>query len=176
MMRGLATVLIVFLLAIVAACDGGNDKVATQPPRTTTSENTTSETGRAALEQAARSALSENRRLSVYVLWNNKIPTWAEASTRGPALAGLRTAAADRKRRGIRVRLLSDRFEVLSIRLDPSYTRATAIARGRQRVRPHNLNGKPAGRAVVLNEKARIELRRVGRTNRFVVWSVQILD
>jgi hypothetical protein len=73
------------------------------------------------------------------------------------------------------VQLLSDRFQVLSIRLDPSYTRATAIARGRQRVRPH-VNRKPGGRSVELNEKARIELRRVGRTNRFVVWRVQILD
>jgi hypothetical protein len=112
----------------------------------------------------------------VYVLWNNMVPPWAERSTRGPALGGLRAAAADRKRRGIRVRLISDRFQIDSIRLDPSYAEATAIARGRQRVRPHHLNGKPAGRAVVLNEKARIELRRVGRTNRFVVWRVKLLD
>jgi len=171
MMRRLAPILVVFVLAIAAGCDGGNDEVATQPPPATT----TSETGRATLERAARSALSENRRLSIYVLWNNKIPRWAERSTRGPALAGLRTAAADRRKRGIRVRLLSDRFQVVSIRLDPSYARATAIARGRQRVRPHSLNGEPAG-SVELNEKARIELRRLGRTNRFVVWSVRVLD
>jgi hypothetical protein len=38
------------------------------------------------------------------------------------------------------------------------------------------VNRKPGGRSVELNEKARIELRRVGRTNRFVVWRVQILD
>ena len=172
MMRRLAPILVVFVLAIAAGCDGGNDEVATQPPPATT----TSETGKATLERAARSALSENRRLSIYVLWNNKIPRWAERSTRGPALAGLRTAAADRRKRGIRVRLLSDRFQVLSIRLDPSYARATAIARGRQRVRPHSLNGEPAGRSVELNEKARIELRRLGHTNRFVVWSVRVLD
>jgi hypothetical protein len=172
MMSRLAPALALLVLAIAAGCDGGNDEAATQPTSVTIHVSTDP----AALERAARSSLSENRRLSVYVLWNNKIPPWAEASTRGPALAGLRTAAADRKRRGIRVRLLSDRFEVLSIRLDPSYMRATAIARGRQRVRPHKLNGKPAGRAVVLNEKARIELRRVGRMNRFVVWSVQVLD
>jgi hypothetical protein len=109
------------------------------------------------------------------VLWNNKIPSWAERSTRGPALAALRAAAADRRRRGIRVRLLSDRFQVLSIRLDPSYTRATAVARGRQRVRPH-VNGKPGGRSVVLDEKARIELRRLGGSERFVVWRVQTVD
>jgi len=171
-MRRLAPILVVFVLAIAAGCDGGNDKVATQPSPATT----TSETGKATLERAARSALSENRRLSSYVLSNNKIPRWAERSTRGPALAGLRTAAADRRKRGIRVRLLSDRFQVVSIRLDPSYTRATAIARGHQRVRPHSLNGEPAGRSVELNEKARIELRRLGRTNHFVVWSVRVLD
>jgi hypothetical protein len=170
MMRRLS-VLIVLLVAIAAGCDGGNDEAATEPPATTT----TSETGKAALERAVRSALTENRRLSVYVLWNNKIPPWAERSTRGPALVGLRDAAADRKKRGIRVRLLSDQFEVVSIRLDPSYTEATATARGHQRVRPYRLNGKPAGRSVELNERARIELRRLRSTNRFVVWRVELL-
>lgn len=172
MMRRLGPLLIVVVLALLAGCDGGTEESATQPPPTTT----TPASGRAALERGVRSTLTENRRLSVYVLWNNKIPPWAERSTRGPALAGLRTAAADRKRRGIRVRLLSDQFQVISIRLDPSYTEATAIARGRQRVRPYRLNGKPAGRSVELNEKARIELRRQGRTNRFVVWRVKLID
>src|SRR5438128_273743 len=83
---------------------------------------TTTETSEVALERGVRFALTRNRRLSVYVLWNNKIPAWAERSTRGPALAGLRSAAADRRRRGVRVQLLSDRFQVISIRLDPSYT------------------------------------------------------
>ena len=117
MMTRLAPVLVVFVLAIAAGCDRGNDEVATQPPPATT----TSETGRAALERAARSALSENRRLSVYVLWNNTIPAWAERSTRGPALASLRSAAQNRRNRGIRVRMLENRREILSLRLDPSY-------------------------------------------------------
>ena len=175
MMRGLATVPIAFLLAIVAGCDGGNDKVATQPPRTSTSATTTSETGRAALEQAARVALSENRRLSVYVLWNNTIPTWGERSTRGPALASLRTAAKNRRNRGIRVRMLESQREVLSLRLDPSYLRATAVVLDRQRVQPSRRNGRPLGRAATLNERARYELRRVGETDRFVVWRVVLL-
>ena len=172
MMRRLAPVLVVFLLAIAAGCDGGSEEVAPQPPPTTT----TSETGKAALERAVRSALTANRRLSVYVLWNNTIPPWAERSTRGPALAGLRTAAADRRKRAIRVRLLSDRFQIVSIRIDPSYAEATAVARGRQRVRSYRLNRKPVGRSEELNERARIELRRLGRTNRFVVWRVELLD
>jgi hypothetical protein len=171
MMRRLAPILIVSLVALLAGCDGGNDEASTQPPPATTAP----ESSDAALKQAVRTALNQNRRLSVYVLWNNRIPTWAERSTRGPALAALRAAAADRRTRGIRVRLLSDRFQVLSIRLDPSYAQATATARGRQRVRPY-VNGKPRARTVELNEKARIELRRVGRSNRFVVWRVQILD
>ncbi len=171
MMRRLALLLSAVLLAIATGCEGSGEKASTQPVSTAT----TTETSEVALERGVRSALAQNRRLSVYVLWNNKIPAWAERSTRGPALAGLRSAAADRRRRGVRVQLLSDRFQVLSIRLDPSYTRATAIARGRQRLRPH-VNRKPGGRSVELNEKARIELRRVGRTNRFVVWRVQILD
>jgi hypothetical protein len=171
-MRQLALLLLALLAATAAGCNGGNEKVATQPPPTTTS----TQTSEAALKQAIRAALNENRRLSIYVLWNNQVPAWAERSTRGPALAALRTAAADRKKRRIRVRLLSDRFQVVSIRLDPSYAEATAIARGRQHVRPYRLNGKPVGRSVELNEKSRIELRRVGRTNRFVVWRVKLVD
>jgi hypothetical protein len=171
MMRRLAPILIVFLVALLAGCDGGSDEASTQPPPATTAP----ENSDAALKQAVRAALTQNRRLSVYVLWNNRIPAWAERSTRGPALTALRAAAADRRKRRIRVRLLSDRFQVLSIHLDPSYARATANARGRQRVRPY-VNGKPGARTVELNEKARVELRRVGRSNRFVVWRVQVLN
>jgi hypothetical protein len=171
MMRRLAPVVAVFLLAISAACDGGNDQVATQPPPTTT----TSETARAALERAARSALSENRRLSVYVLWNNTIPPWAQRSTRGPALASLRSAAQNRRNRGIRVRMLKNRREILSLSLDPSYARATAIVRDRQRVQPSRRSGRPLGRAAMLDERARYELRRLGQSDRFVVWRVALL-
>lgn len=171
MTRRLGTVLIVFLVAIAAGCDGGDGELATQPPPATT-PTTASE---AALRQSVRTALAENRHLSIYVLWSNRIPIWARRSTRGPALATMREAAADRRKRGIRVRLVSDRFQVLSIHLDPSYARATATARGRQRVRPH-VNGKPGAQVVKLDEKARIELRRLGRSLRFVVWRVTILD
>jgi hypothetical protein len=170
MMMRLGPILIILVLAIGTGCAGGNEESAGQPPRTTTSAS-----GKAVLLRAVRSTLSDNRRLSVYVLWNNRIPPWAKRSTRGPALVGLRTAAADRRKRRIRVRLLSDRFQIVSIRLDPSYTEAAAIAQARQRVRPYRLNGKPAGRSLELNERARIELRRLGRTNRFVVWKVELL-
>ena len=164
--------LIVFLVALTAGCDGGNDEVATQPPPATT----TPEKGAAALERAARSALTENRRLSVYVLWNNRIPRWAERSTRGPALVSLRAAAQNRRNRGVRVRMLENRRQILSLRLDPSYVRATAIVLDRQRVQPSRRNGRPLGRAAKLNERARYELRRIGQSDRFVVWRVVLLQ
>jgi hypothetical protein len=171
-MTRLGPVLIAFLVAITVGCDGGNDGVATQPPPATT----TPEKGAATLERAARSALTENRRLSVYVLWNNRIPRWAERSTRGPALASLCAAAQNRRSRGIRVRMLENRREILSLRLDPSYARATAIVLDRQRVQPSRRNGRPLGRAAMLNERARYELRRLGQSDRFVVWRVVLLQ
>ncbi len=68
--------------------------------------------------------------------------------------------------------MLSGRREIRSIRLDPSYAEATAIVVDRQRVQPSRRNGRPIGRAVVLNERARYELRRVGGSDRFIVWRV----
>jgi hypothetical protein len=164
-----AILLLALLAAIAAGCDGGNDQVATQPPPTTTSE-----TEAAALERAVRRALRENDQLSGYVLWNNRVPTWATRSTRGPALATLRRSAADRRKRGIRVRTLETRLQITSVKLDPSYTKATAVVRSVQRVRPHQ-GGKPIGRAVELDERAKVELRRLDSSSRFVVWRVRVL-
>jgi len=168
-MRQFALLLLALLAAIAAGCNGGNEKVATQPPATTTSETTT-----ATLESGVRQALRENDQLSGYVLWNNRVPAWAMRSTRGPALVTLRQSAADRRRRGIRVRTLVNRLEITSIKVDPSYTKATAVVRSVQRVRPYR-GGKPIGRAVKLDERANIELRRVGTSSRFVVWRVRVL-
>src|SRR6266540_4284274 len=120
-MRQFALLLLALLAAIAAGCNGGNEKVATQPPATTTSETTT-----ATLESGVRQALRENDQLSGYVLWNNRVPAWATRSTRGPALVTLRQSAADRRRRGIRVRTLVNTLEITSIKVDPSYTKATA--------------------------------------------------
>jgi hypothetical protein len=164
-MRPVATILILLAVAISTGCDSGNDEAATEPPPATT----TTETGKAALERGVRQALRENDRLSGYVLWSNRIPNWATRSTRGPALAALRTSSADRRRRGVRVRTITSRLEIISIDLDPSYTSATAVVRSAQRVRPY-MGGKPSGRAVKLDERARIELRRLEASDRFVVW------
>ena len=169
MTRRLGAVLIALLLAIAAGCDGGDGEVATQPPATTSSK-----TGEAALRDAARQVLRRNDRLSGYVLWFNRVPPWATRTTRGPALATLRESAADRRKRGVRIRTLASRLEVSSIALDPSYTRATAVVRSIQRVRPYR-GGKPSGRAVKLDERASVELRRLGSSDRFVVWRVRVL-
>jgi hypothetical protein len=61
---------------------------------------------------------------------------------------------------------------VISIQLDPSYERATAVVSDPQRVRPYGRDGRPLGRAIALNERARLELRRLGSGMRFVVWKV----
>lgn len=169
-MKQFALLLVALLAATAAGCDGGNDTATTQPPPTTTSETTTTGT----LERAARQALRENDQLSGYVLWNNRLPAWATRSTRGPALDTLRRSAADRKKRGIRVRTLVNRLEIASVKLDPSYTKATAVVRSIQRVRPYR-GGKPMGRAVKLDERATVELRRLGTSSRFVVWRVRVL-
>ena len=171
MTRRLGAVLIALLLAIASGCDGGDGEVATQPPPTTTSP----ETGEAVLTSAVRRALRENDRLSGHVLWFNRLPAWATRSTRGPALATLRQSAADRRARGIRIRTLASRLEITTIELDPSYTTATAVVRSIQRLRPYR-GGKPAGREIRLDERASVELRRVGSSGRFVVWRVRVLD
>ena len=169
-MRQLALLLLALLAATAAGCNGGNEKAATQPPPTTTAPETTEAT----LARGVRQALRENDRLSGYVLWNNRLPAWATRSTRGPALATLRQSAADRRKRGIRVRTLVNRLEVTSVTVDPSYTRATAVVRSVQRLRPYR-GGKPIGRSVKLDERANVELRRVGRATQFVVWRVRVL-
>jgi type IV pilus biogenesis protein CpaD/CtpE len=166
----LRMVVLVCSALALAGCSSGTRDASTT---TTTSATTNAEQPTAEeLEQSAREALDANHKLSVFVLWHNRVPAWASRSTGGPALAALRSAAATRRARGIRARLLSDRRRVVSFRLDPSYTKATSVVVDRQRVQPIGRRGKPLGRAVVLNERATYELRRVGRTSRFVVWRV----
>ena len=167
----LTALIALLLLTIGSGCSGENDSTATQPPATT-SPTASSE---ATLKRAVRKALEDNRRLSIFVLANNRIPAWATRSTQGPALDALQAAASNRKKRGIRIRLISDQFRVVSIRLNPSYRTATALARARQRVRPYARNGEPSGPAVKLDERVRVELRRLGTAERFVVWRVNIV-
>ena len=152
-----------------SACSGkGGDEHALTTSSTTP---TAVPDARASLLAAARAAIDEDHRMSVRVLWTNSVPAKPRA-TAGPALAVLRRSVAARSRRGIRVRLVSEHFRVLRIDLDPSYQRATAIVSDPQRVRPYGRDGRPLGHAVKLNERARLELRRLGAGTRFVVWRV----
>jgi len=169
MKRALITAPLVAALAITAAGCGGSK--ASAPPASTATSRTAAADPALALKRAVRRALQQNSRLSLYTLWHNEIPAWAMQSTRGPALAELRTSATQRRRQGIRVRHVAGQLQILSIKLDPSYQRATAIVRANDRFRPYH-GGRALGRTIKQNERARVELRRVGQAARFVVWKV----
>ena len=158
-----------FVVAVVAAgCGGGRHAAATTGATTSTVRTDPQER----LTAAVRETLRANHRLAKFALWRNAVPTSATSSTRGPALAALRSAAAGRRRRGIHVKVVYDGFRITSVALDPSFSRATAVIVDPQRVRPYGADGKPLGKAVALSEKSRFVLRRLGSSNRFVVWQV----
>lgn len=152
---------------LLAGCGGA------APPASTSTTMTTATTPNptAQLQQAVRTALQENARVSDYVLEHNAIPPWAGKSTAGPALKGMRGSAAQRRSGHLTVRVISNEVQIRSIELDPSYTTATASVTDRSRVLPYR-NGQALGRAVTSSEKTRFELHRVGNTIAFVVWKV----
>jgi len=127
-----------------------------------------------ALEQAARTAIEQNAKVSDYVLSNNAIPSWASQSTAGPALAGLRGSAAQRKAAKVRVRVLTSRVTIHSIQLNQSYLSATASIVYEGRVRVYK-NGHPERRAIRLKEPAQVALHRIGNETRFVVWKLTVV-
>jgi hypothetical protein len=170
--RKFASAALVPVLFAAAACGGGGKNGQGQVRGSTAGTAPRSLVSEAKLEAAGRAALRANYRLSIYVLWHNQLPGWAEQSTRGPALLALQAAAAKRSAGGIRVRMLSDDRTIVSFVLDPSYAKATAIVVDRQRVQPSSRDGHASGRSIRLNERARYELRRLGQSARFVVWKV----
>jgi hypothetical protein len=151
-----------------AGCGSGSRVVASTPRAVTTSDRASTQ---ASLEQGVRAALEQNFKLSLYVLWHNEVPSWAPRSTRGPALAELRTSAATRSGRGIRIRSVKTALRIETIHIDPSFTTATAVAESKQRVRPYE-SGIPQARVVSLDERARFTLRRLASSQHFVVWKV----
>jgi hypothetical protein len=185
------TALMVALGLVVAGCGGGAHgsslSMQSQPNVTTTAAPATTSASastqrvskekntRQTLGTAVRASLLANHRLSIRVLWTNQVPAAATNSIGGPALAGLRASAKDRQRKGVRVRMLHDRYRILSISLAPSLTRATAVAESIQTVSLTYLNGHPRGRSVRLDERARISLRRLGTSDAFIIWSVALL-
>jgi hypothetical protein len=160
--------LLATVAALTAGCGGSNGSIAAT---TSTDAKTTSRMSEATLKAGVRAAIRENVQLSTYVLWHNQIPAWATHSTRGPALSALRSAAATRRRQGIQIKNLSGHYTVTSIALAPSYAAATAVIRSHQRVAPYKA-GHRLGRAIVGADHARVQLRRAGNSQRFIVWSV----
>lgn len=171
--RPLLTLLLALILAVSCAhAATGGRRIAVSPPEPTHPANSGAGSP-AALKAAARTALAQNYRLSVYVLWHNTIPGWATQSTRGPALAALRSAALTRIARGVRIKTLFDRRDLVSLTLNATQTKATAVVTAHEHVQPSNRAGHPLGRSLTLNERGRFLLHRIG--TRFVVWQVTAL-
>ena len=154
---------------LAAGCGASSGRVAVSS--TTDAKPTVTHTSAASLQQGVRAAIRANLELSLYVLWHNEVPTWATRSTRGPALKALRAAAASRRRQGIQIKNLRGHSKIISIELAPSYTNATAEIRDTRSVAPYKA-GKRLGRAIAGTDHSRVQLRRVGSTTRFIVWSV----
>jgi hypothetical protein len=170
-MRLAAAIGAVLLALAAAACGGSN----ASPPKQLTAGNTgTSTDSNDALDLAVRRALRANYQLSSYVLWHNVLPVDAQRSTRGPALAALRNAAAQRRKSGIRIRPVTGRLTIASVVVDTSFTRATATTVASGRVRPYE-NGRAEPKEIAVHERARVQLHRLGRSQQFVVWQVTVL-
>jgi hypothetical protein len=162
------------ILVTVAALNAGCGGASGNGAATTTSadaKTTAAKPTAATLKAAARTAINANLQLSLYVLWNNRLPAWATQSTRGPALKALRSAAATRRRQGIQIKNLSGQHTIVSIALSPSYKTATAVIRDRRRVAPYK-SGHRLGKAISGTEHSRIQLHRLANTQHFVVWRV----
>jgi hypothetical protein len=157
--------LVVSALAAVS-CSGSSDRAQAR--------STTSADVGATLKGAARAAVVNHHRLSVRVLWTNQVPAKPLWVT-GSALQALRTAARDRSKRGVRVKVLRENFRIVSLKLDPSYAKATAVVTDRQTGAVYE-HGRRMKQQVRLNERARIGLRRAGKTMRFVVWKVALVQ
>jgi hypothetical protein len=167
MRRPLLTLTVCLFLA---GCGGGSGHATVAATQTTTAQPSPA----VALEKAVRTAIEQNANVSDYVLSNNAIPSWASQSTAGPALAGLRGSAAQRKEAKVRVRVLATSVRINSIQLNPSYLSATASIVYEGRVRVYK-NGHPERRTIRLKEPAHVALHRIGNETRFVVWRVAVV-
>jgi hypothetical protein len=157
--------------ALLAGCGGAahSSTTSTKPKSTVTTPNANTQ-----LEAAVRRAINEEHSLSVEVLSTNRLPA-NPATIGGPALAVLHQSVAERQKGGVHVRVLSERFRIVGVHLDPSYTAATAVVLEDQRVQPTFQNGKPRGKPSTAHERVRLELHRVGEAERFLVWKVTLL-
>lgn len=172
-MRSTAIGIATLTVALALTGCGGASKAHTDARRQTTTTISTSSDAAEALESAVRKAIEENNSLSVRSLWSNRLPAHPTA-TAGPALSVLRQSIAQRRRSGVRVKTLSGHLSVLSIELAPSYMTATATILDVEKVLPSYRNGRPRGKPVSAREHARLELHRVGHSDRFIVWKVTV--
>lgn len=170
-MRRTRVVSIVVLTAATIAGCGGDSTDSPSVPQTTAAAEAPDP--RAELERAAIDAVEANARLAQHVAWTNRVPASATESTRGAALSNMRYAAAQNARAGLRVRTIDARTRVISVRVDPSFGRATARAVATQRLKVFRRGREPQTRT--LTERVTITLKRVGQAEppRFVVWSVR---
>lgn len=169
-MRTSAVIGCVAIALVAAGCGGGTATPSTMK----TTSSTTARDPAAQLDDAVRQALRANYALSGYVLWRNAVPVNAQNSTRGPALAALRNSAAQRRKSGIRIKPVGGRLTIASVSIDPSFTRATAVTLASGHVRPYE-GGKAEPRTIAVHERARVQLRRLGGSKKFVVWQVTVL-
>lgn len=172
-MNRLALAVVLALSIAAFGCDNNDAEPQTDNSSPVDAPTTTQSDPAVTLKAAVRDAVHQNSRLSEYVLWHNRLPRWASQSTRGRALHEIRKSIADRQKRRLRIKTLSRDVHVLGIRLDPSFTRASADVRQRGRVSLYR-RGARLGRPLRLNEHAHVELRRLGSDDRFVVWEVRL--
>lgn len=168
------TTLLLGLVLAAGGCGSSSGTRTTAGRPTGTTSVSRPMTAAASLEQAVRKAITEEHAMSGEVLWTNQLPAKPSAIG-GPALAVLRQAVAQRRSAGVRVRVLSEHFRVLNVNLDPSYATATATVMEDQRVQPTDLRGRRQGGPSEAHERVRLELRRVGNDERFIVWKVTLL-
>jgi len=126
---------------------------------------------RASVPAEVEATVRADTRVATAALWSDAVPAGAARVLAGPALAALRTAAAARRREGLRLRLLSSQLSVVSLR--PLHGGAIeVVARWSQLLVPTDLDGVPRGGQLRLVEQARLLLRHPLRERRLVVWKV----
>jgi hypothetical protein len=167
--KAAAATIVACVLVVAAGCGSSNAQRPTVATTTTTTQSRALTV--TALRTGVRAAVLAHHRLSARVLWTNTVPA-QPAMIGGPALKNLRSAAATRRKRRIRVKLLAETFRIVAIRVDPSYTTASATVSDRQKLRPYKYAGRPLGKAISDTEHANITLHRIGRSYRFLVWTV----
>jgi hypothetical protein len=171
-MRRQACIVGLVSLCVLGATGCGGGTHADSAPSTSAARTTDQPATPVVLEDAVRKAVNENHELLTQALLTNRVPANPQG-TAGPALAVLRSSAAARRVQKIKVRIISETFRVLSARLDPSYTTATVSVLNVQRLQVSH--GSKSSAPSIVREHVRLLLHRIGNSDRFVVWKVELL-